>query len=313
MDSLSDLIPPIRVTNATYARLNVTAPWGIHFRAFHHAKFGIVLQGRCCLKLAGSHDYIELRCGDYYMLPRGNAFSLRDDPSSTTQSFGEILQVSPGPVIDYGGGGAATVIVGGRFVFDKRGEPPVLDLLPDVVHFNLQRAQVPNLQATLQLLASETATPTLGSQLVVNRIADIFFVQTLRAYIETNRASSAQWFRAAADSQIGQALRLMHERREQPWTIEALATQVGLSRSAFAQRFKAHLGEAPLEYLSRLRIETAARMLRETDANIASIAQRTGYESEAAFSRAFKRKQGVAPGKYRRGEKVPDSGASHES
>jgi AraC-like DNA-binding protein len=235
------------------------------------------------------------------MLPRGHAFSLRDDPGSPTRRCDELLQDrGSDQVIRHGGGGAPTTIIGGLFVFDRPGQPALLDLLPDLIHITVEQSKMPDLEATLRLLASETELPSLGSRLVVNRVADILFVQTIRAYLDLANGSNDGWLGAVKDTQIAQALRLMHERAERPWTIESLATEVSMSRSAFASRFKALIGEAPLEYLTRCRMQKAAQLLRENHMKIMEVAEKIGYESEGAFNKAFKRHLGTTPGRFRK-------------
>lgn len=302
MISTSDLFPPIRVANAVYTRVDATAPWGIDFRAHPHAKFGIVLHGNCWMSLADSLlPAIPLSRGDFYMLPRGHAFTLRDTPSSPTRNCDELMQDRGSDhVIRYGGGGAPTAMIGGLFMFAKPGQPALLDLLPDLIHITVGQSKLSDLEATLRLLASETEQPSLGSQLVVNRVADILFVHAIRAHLEQENGRRDNWLGATKDSQISQALRLMHERAEHSWTLDRLAMEVGLSRSAFAARFKALVGEAPLEHLTRCRMQKAAQLLRESNIKIVEIAEKSGYESEGAFNRAFKRHLGITPGKYRR-------------
>lgn len=301
MDPAAELFPTLRVTSALYTRVDATAPWGIDFRAYPNAKFGIVLEGRCWMTLEGSSRAIPLARGDYYMLPRGHAFTLCDDPETPTRRCEELLQDrGRDQAIRYGGGGALTTIIGGLFVFDRPGQPALLDLLPDLIHVTVAQSKIPDLEATLRLLASETEQPSLGSGLVVNRVADILFVQTIRAHLDQANAGRDGWLGAVKDPQIAQALRLMHEQAGRPWTIESLATEVNMSRSAFAVRFKALVGEAPLEYLTRCRMQKAAQLLREQNMKIVEVAERIGYESEGAFNRAFKRHLGTTPGRFRR-------------
>ncbi len=247
----------------------------------------------------GESGTIPLARGDYYMLPRGHAFTLRDHQHSPTRSCDELLQKrGSDQIIRYGGGGEPTTIIGGLFVFELPGPPPLLDLLPDLIHVSVHRSKIPDLEATLRLLAAETAVPSLGSQLIVNRVADILFVQTVRAHLH-QQARDGTWLGAAGDSQISQALRLIHERGEERWTIESLASRVGMSRSAFAMRFKARVGETPLEYLTRCRMQKASALLQESDMKIMEIANRIGYDSEGAFNKAFKRYIGTTPGRFR--------------
>lgn len=160
------------------------------------------------------------------------------------------------------------------------------------------------LHATLLLLAAETTDPSLGSSLIVDRLADIYFVQTLRAYINADTSRRVGWLGAVADRHIASALRLLHEKTEHPWTIEALAASVNMSRSAFALRFKTLIGEAPMEYLTRCRIHKASRLLRESALTIAQVAQQIGYDSEASFNKAFKRQIGLPPGRFRSEQRI---------
>jgi transcriptional regulator GlxA family with amidase domain len=166
------------------------------------------------------------------------------------------------------------------------------------------------LHATLQLLAMETAQRGLGSGLVVSRLADIIFVQAIRAHIMTlDGESDTGWLAALSDRRIGPALQLLHKDIAANWTVEALAGTVCMSRSAFAQRFKAKVGQSPLDYLARWRMFHAGHLLRNTDKTLTEIASSVGYESEAAFNKAFKRSIGTAPGAYRRGER---EGTAHK-
>lgn len=299
MDPLADFLPAMRVERAVYTCVEATAPWGLDLIAYHHTKFGLVVRGNCWITVEGDSTSVALSAGDCYLLPRGNAFTLRDSLTSPTQKFEAVLKNIEGRVLRHGGGGAATTIVGGRFIFAGQRPPPVLDILPSLVHFKVSQAEMEMLQATLLLLAAETAGPALGSSLVVDRLADIFFVQTLRAYIGSSNNRPTGWLGAVADSQIGYALRALHEKTEQAWTLESLAATVGMSRSVFALRFKTLVGESPMEYLTRCRIHKASRLLRESDLSIGQVAQRSGYDSEAAFNKAFKRQLGLPPGKFR--------------
>lgn len=155
------------------------------------------------------------------------------------------------------------------------------------------------LEANLQFVASEMASGLPGAQTVVSRLADILFVQAIRAYLAESGARSKGWLRGLLDPQIGHALALMHQRPEAPWTVQSLAADVGMSRSAFAARFTDLVEESPLVYLTRWRMSRASTLLRGTS-GIAEVATKVGYDAESAFSKAFKRWMGKAPGAYRR-------------
>ena len=178
---------------------------------------------------------------------------------------------------------------------------PLKRLLPELILVKADQAQSLALHSTLQLLASEMAEPAPGSEVMVNRLADILFIQCVRAHIASSSENcKSGWLRAIFDPKIGVALKAMHEKVENPWTVETLAVAAGMSRSAFALRFKELLGETPLEYLTNWRMYKAIGSLQKDDRKLFEIAKSVGYDSDAAFSKAFKRVLGVAPREYRR-------------
>jgi transcriptional regulator GlxA family with amidase domain len=177
---------------------------------------------------------------------------------------------------------------------------PLRRLLPELILVRADQAQSLALHTTLQLLASEMAQPSPGVEVMVNRLADILFIQCVRAHIALNSETcKGGLLRAIFDPQIGAALRAMHEKVENPWTVETLAAAAGMSRSAFALRFKETLRETPLEYLTNWRMDKATGFLQERDKKLIDIAKSVGYESDAAFSKAFRRVFGIAPRQYR--------------
>jgi AraC-like DNA-binding protein len=204
-------------------------------------------------------------------------------------------------VIHYGGGGVPTTLISGWFSFGQMSVKPLKRLLPELILVKADQAQTLALHATLQLLASEMGEPAPGSEVMVNRLADILFIQCVRAHIASNpETCKSGWLRAIFDARIGTVLTAMHERIENPWTVETLAAAAGMSRSAFALRFKKLLGETPLEYLTDWRMYKATGLLQEDDSKLFEVAKSVGYDSDAAFSKAFKRVLGMAPKEYRR-------------
>lgn len=299
MDPLTDVFTSMRVESVVYRRLEATAPWGLSFETPSHAKFGMVLRGNCWLTVEGVPKPVPLAGGDCYLLPRGNAHSLRDHPRSRTRNFVEVLDRNHDQVIHYGGGGAPTTIVGGKFTFDGPASRPLTDLLPPLIQVRADEARTLALQTTLQVLASELASPGPGSQVIVNRLADTLFVLAIRAHLASSGCAKTGWLRALSDPPIGAALKSMHERIAHPWTVGALASQAGMSRSAFALRFKELVGDAPLVYLTRWRMHHASRLLRDGNKKLFDVAKLVGYDSDGAFNKAFKRVLGVTPGEYR--------------
>jgi AraC-like DNA-binding protein len=184
--------------------------------------------------------------------------------------------------------------------FDKPSLKPVTQLLPRLILVKAEQARTLALHSTLQLLAAEMAEQAPGSEVVADRLAEVLFIQTLRAHIASASETCRQpWLRAIFDPQIGTALKAIHENVNGPWTVESLAETAGMSRSAFALRFKELLGQTPLDYVTDWRMQKALRLLKEEDKKLVEVAQSVGYESDAAFSKAFKRIVGLTPGEYR--------------
>ncbi|MEO6600250.1 MAG: AraC family transcriptional regulator [Polyangiaceae bacterium] len=306
MDVLTDVLETVRVVAACYGRMEATAPWGIQIRAGEDAKFHVVLEGHARLLVEGSDEPIELSAGDIVALPHGHAHSLIDDPGVTaTQPLEELLVCrarGDGSVFRVGGGGESATIVSGRFRFEDRRNNPLLSVLPPVITLKGEVGKsILWLEPTLKFIACEAASGRPGSQTVIARLADVLFIQIVRGHLASLPANGSGWLGALADAQIGAALGHIHQSPEQDWTVQSLASKVAMSRSAFASRFMRLVGEPPLSYVTRWRMQKAAGMLREGKQTLAQVAAQVGYDSEAAFSKAFKRAVGSAPGAYRRG------------
>lgn len=297
MDPLDDLFAAMRVQSALYARLETSAPWGLDFAGGVAARFGLVVKGACYLRVEG-REPVRLSAGDCYVLVHGSRYILQDSPESLTRPCSEVVRDHIGGTVLVGGGGAPAAIITGWFTFDEISARPLVELLPRFLHTRIEEGRAELLPALLQLLNIETEAPALGSNLVVSRLADIVFVQALRAYTAANAASG--WLAALSDRQIGPALKAIHAEPAHGWTVDALARIASMSRSAFAGRFKERVGEPPLAYLARWRMFKAGNMLRQGNLAIGEISGHIGYESEAAFNKAFKRVMGTTPAKYRR-------------
>jgi len=299
MDPLDDVFAAMRVRSALYARLEARAPWGVSLAGGESARFGLVVRGSCLLEVPGVAQPVALAAGDCYVLAHGTPYVLRDHPGTPAVSCASVVRDRIGGVVELGGTGTAASVICGWFHFDQRAARPLLDLLPVLLHVKMEEARAIALQGTLQLLAMETGEPGLGSGLLVSRLADIVFVQAVRAHAATQGQAQAGWLGALADTRIGAALRAMHKDMARDWTVETLASAASLSRSAFAQRFREKVGQAPLDYLTHWRMFRAVNMLGQGHAAVGAIAGAVGYESEAAFSKAFKRRMGMAPGAWR--------------
>lgn len=298
MDPLDELFAAMRVQSALYARLEAGAPWGLSLAGGEAARFGMVVRGGCLLEVPGQAA-IPLAAGDCYVLAHGTPYVLRDAPLTPTVSCASVVRDRIGGVVELGGDGPRATVLCGWFLFDKLAARPLLDVLPVLIHVRMDAARAQSVQATLQLLAMETGEPGLGSSLVVSRLADILFVQAVRSHAQSLGDAQGGWLAALADPRLGPALRAMHKDIARGWTIASLADAASLSRSAFALRFRQRVGESPLEYLTRWRMLKAGRLLQQRDAVTGEIAAAVGYESEASFSKAFKRVTGLTPGAWR--------------
>lgn len=317
MDPVTDIFETMHVSSVIHSRLEVTAPWGLKREAAlgekvmgaassmggpsQLAHFGVVSRGNCSLTVEGILDPLSLTGGDCFLLAPGSAYVLSDNPRTRPRSFCEVLPRDNTHVIHYGGGGAATTIISGWFRFSVTTVKFLNRLLPKLILVKADQAQSLALHTTLRLLAAEMTDASPGSDVVLNRLADILFIQCVRAHISSSSDTcKSGWLRAIFDPQIGAALKAMHERVDAPWSVKSLATAAGMSRSSFAQRFKDVVGETPLEYLTNWRMHKAIGLLQQGERKLIEVAKSTGYDTDAAFSKAFKRVMGVAPKAYRR-------------
>jgi len=318
MDVLTDVLEAVHLKSLFYGRLELTAPWGLLMEG-DRPGFYVVTRGTCWLEVEGTGDPAQLAGGDFFLLLRGQRHSIKNSRETPALPVADVLGecsdsgrgCQPGGVRHYGGGGALTTLVGGCFLFEGGEKNPLLSSLPPVIHVRGDRGTtVQWLEANLQFVAAEMASGQPGAQTVVSRLADILFVQAVRAHLAESGDQARGWLRGLVDPQIGEALGLIHEKPEEPWTVESLASRVAMSRSAFAARFAHLVEQPPLAYLTRWRMQKATRLLRTGQASLGEVARRVGYDAEAAFSKAFKRSMGIAPGAYRRSQGVSQPSAS---
>jgi len=267
-------------------------------------------RGNCWLSVEGMPKPIPLTGGDFFLVARGTSIVLRDSPRTRPRStFREVGSGARSNVAHFGGGGAPTTIVCGSFSFDRASLRPITQLLPSFILIKADQAHSLALHNTMQALASEMAEQAPGSGVVATRLAEVLFIQVLRAHIASVPERNKGWLRAVFDSQIGTALIAVHDRVDTPWTVESLAAAAGMSRSAFAARFKELLGQTPLEYVTEWRMQKSMQLLQQRDKKLIDVARLVGYESDAAFSKAFKRVVGANPGEYiKRGFAGPAEG-----
>jgi AraC-like DNA-binding protein len=303
MDALTEVLKAVQLHSTVHCRSEFSAPWGVQIDRTDYASFHVITRGNCWLEVEGDNAPILLTAGDLVVLPTGVAHTLRDAFDSPIVSLATLLAQRPCQgqlALNYGGNGMPATVLCGRASFAERDSNPLLAALPPLIHIKGEAGQaVAWLETTLQFITCESNLNRPGAEMMITYLSSILFIQAVRAYIASLPEAEGGWLRALLDPQMSVVLGLIHQQPAHAWTVESLAKQVNLSRSAFAVRFKTLVGEAPLQYLSRWRMHQAVRLLRSTPKPLREIAESVGYESEAAFSRAFKRQIGHAPGKYR--------------
>jgi AraC-like DNA-binding protein len=297
------LLRSIRVSSSVFARPELSAPWGFTM-ADEQAAFHIVTRGSCTLSLNGTAESVALAEGDFVVLPRGGTHVLRDAPSTTPIKLDGSLKTrgrDPDGVFRAGGGGSTTALVCGNIHFEDVSTDLLLAILPPMIHVRRQGSRLASwLGATMDHVRTELAAGHPAAEVVVARIADILFIQAVSLYLEDNAdIAESGWLGALRDRQIGPALALIHQHPEQTWTVESLAETLAQSRSAFAARFAQLVGEPPLRYLTRVRLNAAGTRLSSSGEKIDAIATSLGYASASSFNKAFKARFGIAPGEYR--------------
>ena len=315
LDPITDIFRTMHVTAFGQHRLEATAPWGLiggkeseeNVRPSDRkvaptdlAHFAMLSRGNCWLSVEGLPEPVPLTGGDCFLLARDTSIVMRDSPRTRPRSsFREIAAQANSNVAYYGGGGAPTTIVCGSFSFDRASLKPITHLLPGFILIKADQARTLALHSTMQALASEMAEQAPGLEVVATRLAEVLFIQILRAYIASGvEWRNRGWLRAIFDPQIGIALNAIHNSVNTPWTVESLAEAAGMSRSAFAAHFKEVLGQTPLEYVTEWRMQKATQLLQQRDKKLIDVARSVGYESDAAFSKAFKRVVGANPSDY---------------
>lgn len=257
--------------------------------------FHIVTDGACWLRRPGEAPF-QLFEGDLAVVPQGVEHDLVDSPEREAEPLEDFLARTSFPTP----GGPTTTLVCGMYGADAQLTHPMLRALPPVVHFSASTVRaIPSLAAMMSLVKAEVESSSPGSAALIPHLFDALFVYVIRAWVEDVTPERPGWLAALKDPLLSKALARMHAEPAAAWTVESLAEEAGLSRAAFARRFAEQVGESPLAYLTRWRMGVAARLLHTSEASVAEIAERVGYDSEFAFSRAFKRERGLPPRRYR--------------
>lgn len=299
MDVLSDVLVALRTGSPAAAHTSSHAPWGVRFSPGPAAGCHVVLAGGCWF-LSEENQPVELRVGDVLFALHGNGYALADHPDSPLVDFAP-EPAEPLDEMRIAGEGPVTELLCAYYTFDPARPHPMLAGLPPFLHLPARVEQHPSLRAAVDLLRTELGDPRAGTEAALPALIDMLLLYVLRAWLDENDTG---WAQALRDPAITAALRQIHRHPDKPWTVGDLAAVAGLSRAAFAKRFTTIIGQPPLAYLTWWRMTTAARLLRESDAPLRTVAARCGYASEYAFGKAFKRAYDTSPGRYR-SERTP--------
>jgi AraC-like DNA-binding protein len=326
-DPLSDVLRTVQLRGSVFFMLDMSSPWAAGMpdgatlapilvpQAQQVLSFHVIARGSCWGGLLGEAP-VRFEPGDVVVFPRGDGyyFSIARQAAVTPdlgQSLGFMRGMKDGRlpfVIEGGGGGADRLgVVCGFLGCDSSPFNPLLAALPRLMHVPRSPGSAGDrLDRLMELTLAEARDPAPGGESVRLRLSELVFVEVIRRHLGGLPAEQAGWLAGLRDEHIGRALALLHERAAHPWTLEGLAADVGLGRSAFADRFARLVGEPPMQYLARWRMQMAARLLTDGTAKVAAVALEVGYDSEAAFSRAFKKIAGVSPAAWR-GRRLPES------
>jgi AraC-like DNA-binding protein len=324
-DPLSEVLRSVRLSGAIFLDAELSAPWGFASppasaggsllapSAEHLILFHLLVEGEASARIPGETK-VALEAGDIAVLPRGDAHELWNGRvTELTDSSSLLPKILEGEVVSErgGGGGGITKFICGYISCERQAKRLFLAGLPDLFKVNIRGdASGEWLENTIRHLASERAPARAGRSALLAKLAEALFIETLRRYMTDLPRQRTGWLAAARDSAVSRALGAIHRDPTRAWTVASLAERAGLSRSVFAERFTRLLGEAPLTYVSHCRMQLGARLLETTDDSVLQVALSAGYESEAAFNRAFKREFALPPARYRSQRRTRDRRAA---
>jgi len=298
VDVLSQVAEAFRLRGSCSGVFALSAPWGYAMPKSDHAALLVVTRGRVYFQMDGAKERaLELAPGDVAALPHGSSYSIRDAPRTPLRPLSELASYGAVEREQARGGQTEFIAIccelaGGR-------ANPLLRVLPPLIHFSGSDGRVARwLEPTVRLLAMESGSSTPGRTTILNRLAEVAFVQMIRTWIDDLPEGGGGWLGALGDSHLSRALEAIHSDPGKRWSLASLASRANMSRSAFATRFKSLVGEAPIEYLTRWRMQRAANLLESSNAPLKEVVASSGYASEAAFRTMFKRWVGELPGSY---------------
>lgn len=298
---LSEVLGSVRIEKAECTRLEATSPWGFRSLGLKGRRVLIILvvEGSAFVKFESKPEGMPLSAGDLLVMFDDQPFSMADHWFSRIVDCSELRKLRVNGAVRYGGGGPITTVMFGKFSMNTLEALPIRSILPRPLSLSLSQDRSHTFQCVLDLLAAEIAQP-VASSFMISRLYELLLVYVIRAYANSVAAPETGWLAAISDSHLSKAIQAMYSSIHKRWSVESLAREARMSRSAFASRFKRVLGQTPLAYLTRWRLHKAGAMILSGNTSLFEIATAVGYESEDSLSRAFKRELGVSPNGYRR-------------
>jgi len=314
VDVLSELLRVVRLDGAVFYNAEFSSPWSVYSPpshcvapylkrdAGHVIIYHLLTEGHAWARLENG-DRVPLQAGDVVIFPHGDPHYMGNGAHTTPVDYGKELEriLSQGLRVDrQGGGGELTKLICGFMTCEPRLCQVLLGGLPSVFKVNIREDPAGEwLENSIRFSVAEASASRAGSEVVLAKLSEALFVETLRRYIARLPGDQTGWLPGARDPEVGKALALLHRFPARSWTIADLAREVGTSRSVLAERFRLYLGQPPMTYLTQWRLQLGAQMLTSTSHSAAQVAVEVGYESEAAFNRAFKRAFGLPPARFR--------------
>ena len=298
MDALSGVLERAKLKTVFYPKFLFSSPWGVEMEQDSRSQFWKLLKGTCYLRVPGEKD-IKMNVGDIVCIPHGSKHLISGKSNSTCVPASEFGKAYHSGKPLFQGRDEETILMGGHFEFTPSVQHPFIKSLPKVIHINTTKEINLCLEHAALMMNEEISSEKIGSKLILSRLVDILFVLIIRAYIEQVDIKGG-FLMALKDDRICKSLKNIHEFPEKDWKLNQLAASANMSRSLYCREFKRFVGETPLSYLTNWRILKSKELLSESKDNISEIANRVGYQSEAAFNRLFKSKVGETPASYRR-------------
>ncbi len=297
MDVLSGILSKVKLTSVVYFKSDFSEPWGMEVPKGPFAQFHIVTKGQCILKTGDR--LVQLFAGDIVVFPLGASHWLANDENSKRYIGQDVVESILSGKSLFEGDHLSTTLVCGHFEFDKSLDHPFVKELPSMIHINdTDLKQFSWLKNITDLIVQEAEKEQSGSSIIVNKLGEILFVHTLRAFIEKSKAKTG-FIAAIQDQRISKVLKEIHALPQKDWKLEQLAQIAAMSRTSFANRFKTLTGETPFSYITQWRLLQAKELLEFSSLSVGEIAEQVGYQSEAAFNRVFKKRVAQTPLKFR--------------